>query len=82
MEVKSITKHNRDNSNPDGSLTEKEVIPDPNATMMDISYVTSLDSIAIENVGSGYADNDTLTVDGGLVVELNIQDGFIVVEML
>ena len=49
-----------------------------------VSYVTSLDSIAIENVGSGYADNDTLTVEGGsgqsgqAEVELNIQDGFIV----
>ena len=28
--------------------------------------------------GSGYADDDTLTVDGGAEVELNIQDGFIV----
>tara|TARA_B100000513_G_scaffold105993_1_gene45773 strand:+ start:80 stop:2125 length:2046 start_codon:yes stop_codon:yes gene_type:complete len=65
--------------NPDGSLTEKEVIPDPNANYDGaVSYVTSLDSIAIENVGSGYADDDTLTVDGGAEVELNIQDGFIV----
>ena len=71
--------------NPDGSLTEKEVIPDPNANYDGaVSYVTSLDSIAIENVGSGYADNDTLTVEGGsgqsgqAEVELNIQDGFIV----
>ena len=65
--------------NPDGSLTEKEVIPDPNANYDGaVSYITSLDSIAIENVGSGYADDDTLTVDGGAEVELNIQDGFIV----
>jgi len=71
--------------NPDGSLTEKEVIPDPNANYDGaVSYVTSLDSIAIENVGSGYANNDTLTVEGGsgqsgqAEVELNIQDGFIV----
>ena len=71
--------------NSDGSLTEKEVIPDPNANYDGaVSYVTSLDSIAIENVGSGYADNDTLTVEGGsgqsgqAEVELNIQDGFIV----
>ena len=66
-------------------MTEKEVIPDPNANYDGaVSYVTSLDSIAIENVGSGYADNDTLTVEGGsgqsgqAEVELNIQDGFIV----
>ena len=70
--------------NSDGSLTEKEVIPDPNANYDGaVSYVTSLDSIAIENVGSGYSDGDTITVDGGSAsgqaeVELNIQDGFIV----
>ena len=70
--------------NSDGSLTEKEVIPDPNANYDGaVSYVTSLDSIAIENVGSGYSDGDTIIVDGGSAsgqaeVELNIQDGFIV----
>ena len=72
--------------NSDGTLTEKEVIPDPNANYDgEVSYVTTLDSIAIENVGSGYSDGDTITVSGGAdvgsgqaEVELNIQDGFIV----
>ena len=64
--------------NPDGSLTEKDVIPDPNGNYDgEITYVTSLDDVVVENTGFGYDDNDTVSVEGA-EVELNIQNGLIV----
>ena len=54
--------------NEDGSLTEKEVIPDPNANYDgEVSYVTSLDDVVLVNTGFGYEDGDTVTVEGGTV---------------
>ena len=78
--------------NPDGTLTEKEVIPDPNGNYDGKqSYVTSLGEVVVDNVGFEYSDGDTATVSGGSIatddtdgtigqaqVELNIQNGFIV----
>ena len=75
--------------NPDGTLTQKEVIPDPNANYDGKqSYITSLGDVVVDNVGFEYSDGDTATVSGGSVatddtigeaqVELNIQNGFIV----
>ena len=77
--------------NPDGSLTEKNVTPDPNGNYDgEVTYVTSLDDVVVENTGFGYDDNDTVTVDGNSTVtvdgngtgqaevELNIQNGLIV----
>ncbi len=80
--------------NEDGSLTEKEVIPDPNANYDgEVSYVTSLSDVVLENTGFGYEDGDTVTVEGGTVndslgddasqqpgqaeVELIIEDGLV-----
>ncbi len=77
----------------DGNI--KEIIPDPNANYDgEVSYVTSLADVVVQNTGFGYSDGDTITVDGGSVgvglgddavqspgqaeVELNIQDGLIV----
>ena len=77
----------------DGNV--KELIPDPNANYDgEVSYVTSLSDVIVQNTGFGYSDGDTITVDGGSVgvglgddavqspgqaeVELNIQDGLIV----
>ena len=75
--------------NSDGTLTEKEVSPDPNANYDGKqSYVTSLGEVVVDNVGFEYSDGDTATVSGGSIatddtigeaqVELNIQNGFIV----
>ena len=67
--------------NEDGSLTEKEVIPDPNANYDgEVSYVTSLDDVVLVNTGFGYEDGDTVTVEGGTgqaEVELIIEDGLV-----
>ena len=75
--------------NEDGSLTEKEVVPDPNANYDgEVSYVTSLDDVVLVNTGFGYEDGDTVTVEGGTVdtsqqpageaqVELIIEDGLV-----
>ena len=77
----------------DGNV--KQIIPDPNANYDgEVSYVTSLSDVIVQNTGFGYSDGDTITVDGGSVgvglggdavqspgqaqVELNIQDGLIV----
>ena len=77
--------------NPDGTLTETVVTPDPNGNYDgEVTYVTSLDDVVVENTGFGYDDNDTVTVSGGSIdgdtiqgpgqaeVELNIQNGLIV----
>jgi len=75
--------------NPDGTLTDKEVTPDPNGNYDgEQSYVTSLGDVVVDNVGFEYSDGDTATVSGGSIatddtigeaqVELNIQNGFIV----
>ena len=75
--------------NPDGTLTQKEVSPDPNGNYDGKqSYVTSLGDVVVDNVGFEYSDGDTATVSGGSIatddtigeaqVELNIQNGFIV----
>jgi len=70
--------------NPDGTLTDKEVTPDPNANYDgEQSYVTSLSDVIIDNVGFEYSEGDTATVAtddtiGEAQVELNIQNGFIV----
>ena len=64
--------------NEDGTLTEKEVIPDPNANYDgEVSYVTSLSDVVLENTGFGYEDGDTVTVEGGAEVELIIEDGLV-----
>ena len=64
--------------NPDGTLTETVVTPDPNGNYDgEVTYVTSLDDVVVENTGFGYDDNDTVSVDGA-EVELNIQNGLIV----
>ena len=67
--------------NEDGSLTEKEVIPDPNGNYDgEVSYVTSLSGVVLENTGFGYEDGDTVTVEGGTgqaEVELLIEDGLV-----
>ena len=50
----------------DGNV--KEIIPDPNANYDgEVSYVTSLDSIVVENTGFDYDSNDTASVIGGTV---------------
>ena len=60
----------------DGNV--KEVIPDPNANYDgEVSYVTSLDDVVLENTGFGYEDGDTVTVEGGAEVELIIEDGLV-----
>ena len=75
--------------NPDGTLTQKEVLPDPNGNYDGKqSYITSLGDVVVDNVGFEYSDGDTATVSGGSIatddtigeaqVELNIQNGFIV----
>tara|TARA_B100001287_G_C22679814_1_gene529724 strand:+ start:77 stop:2230 length:2154 start_codon:yes stop_codon:yes gene_type:complete len=61
----------------DGNV--KEIIPDPNANYDgSTSYVTKLSDVVIENVGFGYEEGDTVTVDNGAEVELEIVDGRIV----
>ena len=50
----------------DGNV--KQIIPDPNANYDgEISYVTSLTDVVVQNTGFGYSAGDTLTVDGGSV---------------
>ena len=50
----------------DGNV--KEIIPDPNANYDgEVSYVTSLDSVVVENTGFDYDSNDTVSVIGGTV---------------
>ena len=75
--------------NEDGTLTEKEVIPNPNENYDgEISYVTTLDDVFVQSGGLNYEDNDTVTVVGDVVenvttptgtgtaeVELTIRDG-------
>ena len=68
--------------NEDGSLTEKEVIPDPNANYDgEVSYVTSISDVVLTNTGSGYEYGDTVVVDGDgdgqAEVELIIEDGLV-----
>ena len=77
----------------DGNI--KEILPDPNGNYDgEVSYVTSLADVIVQNTGFGYSDGDTVTIGGGSVgvglgddavqspgqaeVELNIQDGLIV----
>jgi len=70
--------------NPDGTLTQKEVSPDPNGNYDGKqSYITSLGDVVVDNVGFEYSEGDTATVAtddtiGEAQVELNIQNGFIV----
>ena len=46
----------------------KELVPDPNGNYDGkTSYVTSLGDAVIDNVGFGYSDDDTATVNGGSV---------------
>ena len=48
-------------TNIDGTI--KEIIPDPNGNYDgEISYVTQLDDVVVQNAGVGYNDNDTVTV--------------------
>ena len=52
----------------DGSLNTKEVLPDPNANYDgEVSYVTSLADVIVQNTGFGYSDGDTVTIGGGSV---------------
>ena len=61
-----------------GDLVVKEVIPDPNGNYDgEISYVTQLDDVVVQNAGVGYNDDDTVTVDGA-EVELVIQNGHVI----
>ena len=70
----------------DGNV--KEIFPDPNGNYDgEVSYVTTLDDVIVQNTGFGYEDGDTVTIGGGSIgddavgqaeVELNIQDGLIV----
>ena len=61
-----------------GDLVVKEVIPDPNGNYDgEISYVTELDDVVVQNAGVGYNDDDTVTVDGA-EVELVIQNGHVI----
>ena len=63
-------------TNIDGTI--KEIIPDPNGNYDgEISYVTQLDDVVVQNAGVGYNDNDTVTVDGA-EVELVIQNGHVI----
>ena len=63
-------------TNIDGTI--KEVIPDPNGNYDgEISYVTQLEDVVVQNAGVGYNDNDTVTVDGA-EVELVIQNGHVI----
>ena len=59
--------------NPDGTLTEKELVPDPNGNYDgETSYITSLGDVVLDNVGFGYSDNDTATVSGGSISSLPV----------
>ena len=64
--------------NENGDLVVKEVIPDPNGNYDgEISYVTQLDDVVVQNAGVGYNEDDTVTVDGA-EVELVIQNGHVI----
>ena len=46
----------------------RQVIPDPNANYDgEVSYVTTLDRVIVDNTGFGYDDNDTVSVTGGSI---------------
>ena len=46
----------------------KEIVPDPNANYDgEISYVTELDGVVVQNTGFGYNENDTVTVENGSI---------------
>ena len=69
----------------DGNV--KEVVPDPNANYDgEISYVTELDGVVVQNTGFGYNENDTVTVENGSItdddvgaeVNLQVEDGFVI----
>ena len=63
-------------TNIDGTI--KEIIPDPNGNYDgEISYVTQLDDVVVQNAGVGYNEDDTVTVDGA-EVELVIQNGHVI----
>ena len=50
----------------DGNV--KEILPDPNGNYDgEVSYVTSLADVIVQNTGFGYSDGDTVTVGGGSV---------------
>ena len=60
----------------DGNV--KEVIPDPNGNYDgEVSYITSLSDLVVENTGFGYEETDTVTIEGS-EVELDIRGGRIV----
>ena len=58
----------------DGNV--KELVPDPNGNYDgEVSYVTSLADVVVQNTGFGYSDGDTITVGGGSVgVGLGVGD--------
>ena len=71
----------------------KEIVPDPNENYDgEISYVTELDKVVVQNTGFGYNENDTVTVENGSItgadiqsinpgqaeVNLKVEDGFII----
>ena len=58
----------------DGNV--KELVPDPNGNYDgEVSYVTSLADVVVQNTGFGYSDGDTITVGGGSVgVSLGVGD--------
>ena len=46
----------------------KEIVPDPNENYDgEISYVTELDKVVVQNTGFGYNENDTITVENGSI---------------
>ena len=62
-----------------GDLTVKQVVPNPNENYDgEVSYVTQLDDVVVQNAGVGYNNNDTVTTTGGAEVELNIQNGHVI----
>ena len=62
--------------NEDGTLTEKEVIPNPNENYDgEISYVTTLDDVFVQSGGLNYEDNDTVTVVGDVVENVTTPTG-------
>ena len=58
----------------DGNV--KELVPDPNGNYDgEVSYVTSLADVIVQNTGFGYSDGDTVTISGGSVgVSLGVGD--------
>ena len=54
----------------------KEVIPDPNANYDgEVSYITQLSDVIVQNVGSGYEQGDTAIVEGGQISDSTIGVG-------